>query len=86
MRWSAVHVKKKASHETQGLLVGVPRPLTAPQTKKGTRAMNEPSSAAGLMAAIVYGGDIQSIRTDHCSPPRLGPHTDGLHGRDGVGP
>ena len=34
-------------------------------TKKGTRALIGFRSTAGLMAGIVYGGDIQSIRTDH---------------------
>ena len=33
--------------------------------KKGTRALIGFRSTAGLMAGIVYGGDIQSIRTDH---------------------
>ena len=34
-------------------------------TKKGTRALIGLRSTAGLMAGIVYGGDIQSIGTDH---------------------
>ena len=34
-------------------------------TKKGTRALIGLRSTAGLMDGIVYGGDIQSIGTDH---------------------
>ena len=40
-------------------------PQGASGQQKGTRASIGLRSTAGLMAGIVYGGDIQSIGTDH---------------------
>ena len=45
-------------------LVPTPHPPKR-ATKKGTHALIGLRSTAGLMAGIVYGGDIQSIGTDH---------------------
>ena len=52
-------------HHWSQLLISVFHGHTVTMSKKGTRALIELHSTAGLMAGIVYGGDIQSIGTDH---------------------